>query len=289
MAETVASSWSIAGEYFENCNCAVVCPCLFSTSAPLTSEPTEGACEVAFAFHIDQGAYGDVTLDGLNAALIARTPGPMIEGNWTAALYVDERADARQQEALGAIFTGQAGGVMGSFAPLIAEVLGVKAVPIAYHSEGRRRAVEIPDIMTMAVRAAPSVMGEDQELVAVNAHPFAPDGVVIAAGEEGSTWTDYGLRWDNSGRNVHCRHSLVQRVASHGRSRSCHVRPPKRSPLPIPHGRPARTRAARPARAPRPAHDRRVGADDSAGADDGHADGRGRPRGYRPGRSAKRI
>jgi hypothetical protein len=203
MAESVAPSWTFTGEYFENCNCTVVCPCLFSTEAPLTSSPTEGACEVGFAFHLDRGVYGDLSLDDLNIAMIARTPGPMAEGNWTAALYIDERADDRQREALQAIFTGQAGGVMGGFAPLITEVLGVKAVPITYRSEGKRRSVEVPDIMHLAVRPAPSVMGEDQELIAVNAHPFAPQGVAIAVGEPGSTWTDYGLRWDNSGRNGH--------------------------------------------------------------------------------------
>jgi hypothetical protein len=203
VAENATPSWRFTGEYFENCNCAVVCPCLFSTSAPLTSEPTEGACEVVFAFHLDRGNFGDVSLNGLNAALIARTPGPMIEGDWTAALYIDQRADTRQQEALQAIFTGQAGGVMGSFAPLISQVLGVKAVPITYRSEGKRRSVEIPEIMNLAVRPVPSVMGEDQELTAMNAHPFAPEGVAIAVGEEGSTWSDYGLQWDNSGRNGH--------------------------------------------------------------------------------------
>jgi hypothetical protein len=198
-----APSWSFSGEYFENCNCAVACPCIFSTAAPFTSEPTEGACEVAFAFHLDRGQFGDVPLNGLNAALIARTPGAMIEGNWSVALYVDERADERQREALQAIFSGTAGGVMGGFAPLIGEVLGVKAVPIAYHNEGQRRAVEIPEIMDLAVRATPSIMGENAEIVAVGAHPFAPEGVAMAAGEPGSTWTDYGMRWDNSGRNGH--------------------------------------------------------------------------------------
>ena len=203
MAETGGPAWSISGEYFENCNCAVVCPCLFSTQAPLTSTPTEGACEVAFAFHLDRGSFGEVTLDGLNVALIARTPGPMIEGNWAVALYLDEGADQRQRDALQAIFTGAAGGVMAGFAPLIGEVLGVKAVPIAYRVEGKRRAVEIPAIMQLAVRPVPSAMGEDRELIASNAHPFAPEGVALAVGEAGSTWADYGLRWDNSGKNGH--------------------------------------------------------------------------------------
>ncbi len=92
---------------------------------------------------------------------------------------------------------------MGSLAPLIGEVLGIKTVPITYRREGKRRSVEIPDIMQVAVRPVPSVMGEDQEVVAINAHPFAPEGVAIAVGEQGSTWADYGLRWDNSGKNGH--------------------------------------------------------------------------------------
>ena len=201
MAETAAPAWSLRGEYFENCNCAVTCPCLISPVAPFTSQPTEGACEVAFAFHLDEGSYGDVPLGGLNVVLIARTPGPMIEGNWAVALYTDERADARQGEALQAIFAGAAGGVMGGFAPLIGEVLGIKSAPITYRREGKRRSVEIPDIMAMSVRSVPSVAGEEHEIIASNAHPFAPAGVAMAVGEDGSTWADYGLRWDNSGRN----------------------------------------------------------------------------------------
>ena len=74
---------------------------------------------------------------------------------------------------------------MGAFAPLIGEVLGVKRVPIHYAVDGKRRSAEIPGIMAMAVRPIASAMGEDVEMVAVNAHPFAPDGVVMAVGEAG--------------------------------------------------------------------------------------------------------
>ncbi len=201
MTEGSVPQWSIEGEYFENCNCAVVCPCVVSVNAPFTSAPTEGVCDVTFAFHVARGAFGEVPLDGLNAALLAHIPGPMIEGNWQVALYVDERADARQQEALTAIFSGAAGGTMGAFAPLIGEVLGVRSVSIDYAVEGTRRAVEIPGIMVMAVRPIPSAIGEDKEMVVVNAHPFAPEGVVMAVGEPGYAVSDYGLHWDNSGKN----------------------------------------------------------------------------------------
>ena len=97
----MATAWQISGDYFENCNCDVVCPCLISTNAQLTSTPTQGVCDVPLIFHIDKGNYGDVRLDGLNVAVIAHTPGPMANGNWTVAAYIDERANDKQTEALG--------------------------------------------------------------------------------------------------------------------------------------------------------------------------------------------
>src|SRR5579859_2021065 len=117
------ANWQLTGDYFENCNCDVVCPCLASSSAPLTARPTQGTCDVALVFHIDRGSFDGTALDGLNVALVAHTPGPMADGNWSVAAYIDERADDRQTAALGAIFTGAEGGPMAAFAPLIATQL----------------------------------------------------------------------------------------------------------------------------------------------------------------------
>ena len=134
--------WNLSGDYFENCNCTVVCPCLVSKAAPLTSRPTEGVCDVPLVFHIESGRYGDITLDGLNVALAVHTPGPMADGNWSVAAYIDQRADDKQTEALGAIFTGAAGGPMAAFAPLIGKNLGVKKVQITYRIDGKKRSAE---------------------------------------------------------------------------------------------------------------------------------------------------
>jgi len=108
----MAVRWQLSGSYFENCSCDVVCPCLLSTKAQLTSRPTKGVCDVGLVFHIDTGSYDDIRLDGLSVALVARAPGPMADGNLSAAAYIDERADDRQTAALGAIFTGAEGGPM---------------------------------------------------------------------------------------------------------------------------------------------------------------------------------
>src|SRR5437764_13235092 len=137
------TQWQVTGDYFENCNCNVVCPCLASSAPPLSARPTQGACDVALLFHVDKGNYGGLSIDGLNVALIAHAPGPMGEGNWTVAAYIDERANEHQTAALGAIFTGAEGGPMAAFAPLIANNLGAKKVPITYTINGKTRSAQI--------------------------------------------------------------------------------------------------------------------------------------------------
>jgi hypothetical protein len=47
-------------------------------------------------------------------------------------LFIDERADERQREALQTLFAGQAGGWPASFAANIGEFRGVEFVPIAF-------------------------------------------------------------------------------------------------------------------------------------------------------------
>ncbi|HVC57276.1 MAG TPA: DUF1326 domain-containing protein [Stellaceae bacterium] len=198
----MATQWQLTGDYFENCNCDVVCPCLASPAAPLTAQPSRGTCDVALVFHIERGRYGGTALDGLNVALVAHTPGPMADGNWAVAAYLDERADEAQTAALGAIFTGAEGGPMAAFAPLIATHLGVKKVPIRYSIQGKGRSVEIPGIMQMAVAPLPT-MHPSGEIWAALGHPVAPDRLALAVGGSASTFADYGMRWDNSGRNGH--------------------------------------------------------------------------------------
>jgi hypothetical protein len=96
--------------------------------------------DVPLVFHIERGSYDGIALDGLNVALAIHTPGPMAEGNWSVAAYIDERADDKQTEALGAIFTGAAGGPMAVFAPLIGENLGASCTCLSIHCRPRIRA-----------------------------------------------------------------------------------------------------------------------------------------------------
>jgi len=171
-----------------------------STSAPLTARPTDGHCNVPLIFHIESGRYGTVALDGLNVLVILHSPGVMADGNWQAATYIDDRADDKQTEALAAIFSGAAGGPMSAFTPLISKHLGVSKVPIKFSINGKTRSAEIPGILHMSVDPLPT-MHPSGEIWANIGHPVAPDAMVMAVGAAGNTFTDRGMRWDNSGKN----------------------------------------------------------------------------------------
>jgi hypothetical protein len=157
-------------------------------------------CDVALIFHIENGAYDNVLIDGLNVALVVHTLGPMGEGNWSLGAYIDQRADDEQTNALGAIFTGAAGGPIAQLAPLIGKNLGARKVPITYRIDGKRRSAEIPNILHMAVDPLPTAHPSG-EMWANIGHPVSSDKIAFAVGAPGNTFSDHGMRWDNSGKN----------------------------------------------------------------------------------------
>jgi hypothetical protein len=186
--------WKVAGSYFEACNCDVACPCVFM------SPPTSGECTVLLAWHIDEGRFGQTDLSGLNAALAADSPGHMMEVKWKVALYVDEKADPTQRDALTQIFSGQAGGHLAALGPLIGEVLGVKAAPIEYRSEGRRRSLRLGAVAEMEIEGVPGQGGAD---ITISSHPFTavPGYPAVVAKSTRLKFNDYGLNWEVSNKN----------------------------------------------------------------------------------------
>ena len=141
-------SWKLDGEYFENCSCEILCPCITnSMQGPADYE----RCQVPLIMHIDKGEKDGVSLDGLNAILLIDSPQVMGEGGWRVGLYIDERADEGQRGALGEILSGAAGGPPEMLGPLVGEQLGVKFVPINYESQNGHKRVEVPGIMEFEV------------------------------------------------------------------------------------------------------------------------------------------
>ena len=188
------TSWKIAGSYFEACNCDTACPCIF------LRPPTTGNCTLLVAWHIDQGRYGQVDLGGLNVVLAVHSPGHMMEGKWQVALYVDERANQDQKNALTQIFSGQAGGHLAVVVPLIGEVLGVNEASIEYRSEGKRRSLRVGNIADAEVEGLPGQDGGDATIAGA---PFTlvPGFPAVVAKSKQVRFSDYGLKWELSNKN----------------------------------------------------------------------------------------
>src|SRR5262245_555716 len=123
--------WRIEGDWFDNCSCAVACPCTFA------QPPDDGLCDSVLVWHVRRGHYGDVNLDGLSFVRVGRWEGDLWAGKvkGSAGLFVDERADERQAEVLALIFGGRAGGFPAQVAALFTEgrkVTGVERAHIEF-------------------------------------------------------------------------------------------------------------------------------------------------------------
>jgi hypothetical protein len=120
--------WRVTGDWFDTCNCNVPCPCTFA------QPPTTGYCEGVLSWHIRTGHFGDVRLDGLNIIALGSFNGNIWDGQTksTMAIFLDERANDRQREALQMIFGGRVGGWPGQFASTVGEMRGLEFAPIDF-------------------------------------------------------------------------------------------------------------------------------------------------------------
>jgi len=189
--------WKINGDYFEACSCDSVCPC---PTSGMAARPTQGYCDAGLVFHIERGAYGTTKLDGLSFAVLLHTPGPMIAGNWTVGLIVDERATTEQREALTTIASGQGGGAMGAVGPLVGTFAGVEAKPIRIERDGLRRTVSIPGALDLAVEGIKGANQNEPVYFDNVAHPAASRLALAKASR--SHMHAFGINWDDTtGKN----------------------------------------------------------------------------------------
>jgi hypothetical protein len=146
----------VKGDYFETCSCDVSCPCIWLGPA------TQDACDLLLAWHVTQGQKDGVDVSDLNAVMAVNTPRQMTDGNWKVALYLDDRATPEQSEALGAVFSGSAGGHLAALGPLISEIAGVAPASISFNRNGRSLKATVGDLLSM----------ESEELVGMDGvHP----------------------------------------------------------------------------------------------------------------------
>jgi hypothetical protein len=118
------TTYDVEGRLLEVCNCEAICPCWVGL------DPDNGTCDSILAWAVDRGTVKGVDVSDRVIGLSVHIPGNVLAGNWKAVVYVDERCDDAQQEALLSVFTGQLGGAVADLAALITEVVAVERVPI---------------------------------------------------------------------------------------------------------------------------------------------------------------
>ncbi len=191
-----ANNWKLEGDYFEACNCDTVCPCVF------LGDPDQGQCDVIVAWHIQRGHFDNTSLDGLSVVAVFHTPGNMFTGpKWKAALYLDEQATKEQADALGKIYSGQAGGFFGVVAGLIGELAGVRSVPIKFEIDGKKRALHVPSAIDLTIEGIDG--GDKNKETTISNAPMlvAPGFAAVVSKSTRNSYNDHGMKWDNTGKN----------------------------------------------------------------------------------------
>ncbi len=196
------AQWHLAGDWFDVCNCTIPCPCTFAQA------PSEGDCEGILAWHIRKGSYGDVGLDDLNVVALGTFEGNLWAGETkaTMGIYMDERADDGQREALQVIFSGQAGGWPGEFAKVIGEVRGIEFVPITFEiaDDLAYWAAEVPGKATAQAEALTGPTALPGQRVQLHNAPGAEvgPGQVATWGRATTDHVDgFGFKWEWDGRS----------------------------------------------------------------------------------------
>ncbi len=194
--------WEVLGDWFDACKCNVPCPCTFAQT------PSYGDCEGVLAWHVKKGRFGAVSLDGLNIIGLGSFKGNLWAGETkaTMGMFIDERANAKQREAIQMIFGGRAGGFPAEFAKLIGEMRGIEFVPIEFEVERNlaRWRAEIPGRVVAKAQALAGPMTPPGKRV----HTINPPGSEVGPGGV-ATWGTatadevdaMGFKWSWSGRS----------------------------------------------------------------------------------------
>ena len=186
--------WHLEGEYFETCNCQVACPCIW------LNPPSEGECKLLVAWHINEGHLEQTKLNNLNVALACYAPGNMKDGQWQAALYIDQQADNDQCHALERIYSGQEGGQPALLMDFVSEILGSFRARISFEANGKYRHMVIEGVAEAEIEGIEGINGgvpkiENPPLCVVPSHPSS------VARSRLHSYQDQGFHWQFTGRN----------------------------------------------------------------------------------------
>jgi len=196
---TQIPQWNMKSDYVESCNCDFGCPCNFS------GFPTSGSCHTLILFHIRSGSYGDNELDDLDFITALYWPKAIHEGNGTAQVFITNKANEEQRQALINIVSGQAKGdapfaiLSGTFKYF----LEPQFVDINVNLNGKKSSFSVPGVMDVQIESFTNpVTGEEQDTKVQ-----LPKGFIWKLAEAAKSKimriTTQSLNFDHSGQNAY--------------------------------------------------------------------------------------
>jgi hypothetical protein len=147
-------TYDVEGRLLEVCTCNVLCPCWIG------EDPDGGTCESTLGWRIDRGEISGVDVSGLALALTVHIPGNVLDGNWKAVAFVDDKSSPEQQEAMLKLFTGQLGGAIADLAALVGEVVAVERVPITFTVDGGKGTLDLGGITRAEISSYQGATGK---------------------------------------------------------------------------------------------------------------------------------
>jgi hypothetical protein len=189
----MAEQWALKGTVFVSCNCDYGCPCNFN------ARPTKGKCEGGWTWHVEDGQYGDVRLDGLNFSVYVNWPGAIHEGDGEALILVDERADDGQREAIATLVGGEVGGPWGVLGWTWPTVHGPKAVRYDVEVSGLESRLKAGDQVELEMTPVRNPVSGAE----THAGVVLPEGIIFKQGDLGASTkfrVQDGISYDHSGQ-----------------------------------------------------------------------------------------
>ncbi len=140
--------------------------------------PTYDKCEGLEVLDIEEGHFGDISLDGLRVGLVTGWPGAIHEGSGIGQVIIDQRADEDQREALYKIVSGEEQEPTTAFS-IYASTMHedyaalVKPIEMRRDVEARTGAAFVPGIFEVEVQPIRNpVTGEPHHARVVLPHGF---------------------------------------------------------------------------------------------------------------------
>lgn len=200
--------FEVSGRYYDTCACRVSCSCGANVTLP-----SEGHCDGVVLLHIERGSLGTTRLDGLDLAIVFRSPREKkVADSFLAGdldhmtVYLDDRATPNQRAVLPALLAGLLGpGEARGFKPpqYVSTLLTVEGDRARFAIDGGAKLsfdIENVDLD----RVSPNFPRADRRarIALTNVAPFPWIQDVTQGVSRSFKYSDFGVTWEYGGRNA---------------------------------------------------------------------------------------